>query len=239
MCAHLENPVPFRLLLDQLAKLYQRWLDFSMGLRSNGDAERVMQGWVQEMWGYSIAAASVGIKHTVLREFQRTVRFLRNGEMTYYDNVKLLETVGQHLSLQFPAEQQNDVHEFLTKLLEQLEMELADTVHKDLVKEHFGATTAELKVRQHDGKLNNKKTETTTTYLLSVKVEGIGSLEEGIRLLRAGQVRKHEVVEPLADLVKDGHLDIADLEAIVAARLSGISRARLHRSALCWAGGHW
>ena len=46
-------------------------------------------------------------------------------------------------------------------------MELADTVHKDLVKEHFGATTAELKVRQHDGKLSNKKTETTTTYLLS------------------------------------------------------------------------
>ena len=82
--------------------------------------------------------------YAVLREFQRTVRFLSNGEMTFYDNAKLLETVGQHLSLQFPAEQQNDVHEFLTKLLEQLEMELADTVHKGLVKEHFGATTAEL-----------------------------------------------------------------------------------------------
>ncbi|WP_417836542.1 phytoene/squalene synthase family protein [Thalassospira tepidiphila] len=36
--------------------------------------------------------------------------------------------------------------------------------------------------------------------------------------LGEGQVRKHEVVEPLADLVKDGHLAIADLEAIVAAR---------------------
>ena len=29
-----------------------------------------MQGWVQEMWGYSIAAASVGIKHNVMRELQ-------------------------------------------------------------------------------------------------------------------------------------------------------------------------
>ena len=29
-----------------------------------------MQGWVQEMWGYSIAAASVGIKHRLVRDFQ-------------------------------------------------------------------------------------------------------------------------------------------------------------------------
>ena len=29
-----------------------------------------MQGWVQEMWGYSIAAASVGIKHRLVRDMQ-------------------------------------------------------------------------------------------------------------------------------------------------------------------------
>ena len=50
--------------------MHKRWLDFSMGLRSNGDAERVIQGWVQEMWGYSIAAASLGIKHKLVGDFQ-------------------------------------------------------------------------------------------------------------------------------------------------------------------------
>ena len=29
-----------------------------------------MQGWVQEMWGYSIAAASLGVKHRLVRNFQ-------------------------------------------------------------------------------------------------------------------------------------------------------------------------
>lgn len=36
--------------------------------------------------------------------------------------------------------------------------------------------------------------------------------------LGKGQVRKHEVVEPLAELVKSGRLNVDDLEAIVAAR---------------------
>ena len=64
------GPSPCLIHLDALEKLTQRWLDFSLGLRSNSEAERVMQGWVQEMWGYSIAAASVGIKHKVLPELQ-------------------------------------------------------------------------------------------------------------------------------------------------------------------------
>ena len=64
------GPSPLLIHLDQLRKITPRWLEFSFGLRSSGEAERVMQGWVQEMWGYSIAAASVGIRHTVLREFQ-------------------------------------------------------------------------------------------------------------------------------------------------------------------------
>ena len=33
--------------LDQLAKVYQKWLDFSLDLRSNTKAEAVIQGWVQ------------------------------------------------------------------------------------------------------------------------------------------------------------------------------------------------
>ena len=45
-------------------------MEFSLGLRSNKEAESVMQGWVQEMWGYSIAAASVGVSHRLVREMQ-------------------------------------------------------------------------------------------------------------------------------------------------------------------------
>ena len=46
-----------------------RWLDYSLALKLNKDADTRF-GWVLEMWGYSIAAASLGIKHDVLRNFQ-------------------------------------------------------------------------------------------------------------------------------------------------------------------------
>jgi len=64
------GPSPVLIHLDQLTKLYQKWLDFSLDLRSNSAAEAVIQGWVQEMWGYSIAAASLGIRHKLIEEFQ-------------------------------------------------------------------------------------------------------------------------------------------------------------------------
>ena len=64
------GPSPVLIHREQLRKIYRKWLDFSLGLRSNGDAEKVIQGWVQEMWGYSIAAASVGVKHRLVEEFQ-------------------------------------------------------------------------------------------------------------------------------------------------------------------------
>ena len=64
------GPSPVIVHVDTLRKLTPRWLEFSLGLRSNGDAERVMQGWVQEMWGYSIACGSLGIKHRLVNNFQ-------------------------------------------------------------------------------------------------------------------------------------------------------------------------
>lgn len=126
----------------------------------------------------------------ILREFQRTVRFLKDGEMKCFDAEVLLETVGKHLSLQFPAEQQNDTKEFMDKLLDRLEIELGDNVAKDLVKDHFGATTAETKVRQHDGKLVNRNTTTMTTYTLQLQVEGVSSLEEAIETNLAPNIRE-------------------------------------------------
>jgi len=116
----------------------------------------------------------------VLREFQRTLRFLTHGEMTAFDAESLLGIVGQHLSLQFPAEQQNDTKEFMDKLLEELELELSNSVHKDLVNRTFGATTVETKVRQKDGKEANRSETKTSTFYMGLQVEGMGSLDEAM-----------------------------------------------------------
>jgi hypothetical protein len=59
------GPSPVIIHLDQLRAITPKWLDFSLGLRATKDAEAMIQGWVQEMWGYSIAAASLGIRHKV------------------------------------------------------------------------------------------------------------------------------------------------------------------------------
>lgn len=85
----------------------------------------------------------------VLREFQRTLLHLRRSDAACFDAAPLLHTVGQHLELQFPAEQQNDTKEFMDKLLDRLELELSDVSEpaaKNVVQTFFGATTAEIKV---------------------------------------------------------------------------------------------
>lgn len=64
------GPSPLLIHVDQLRTLAPKWMDFSLGLRATSEAESVMQGWVQEMWGYSIAAASLGIKHRLVHEMQ-------------------------------------------------------------------------------------------------------------------------------------------------------------------------
>ena len=47
----------------------QPWLDFSLALKADPEANAAL-GWVLEMWGYVLAAGSLGIKHTVLENFQ-------------------------------------------------------------------------------------------------------------------------------------------------------------------------
>lgn len=64
------GPSPLMIHVDQLRAITPLWLNFSLGLRSTKEAESVIQGWVQEMWGYAIAAASLGIQHRVVRDFQ-------------------------------------------------------------------------------------------------------------------------------------------------------------------------
>jgi hypothetical protein len=65
-------------------------------------------------------AAAARAQMAVVREFQRTVRFLRCGEMAAYDAEPLLKCVGKHVGLQFPADQQNDAKEFMDKFLDRV-----------------------------------------------------------------------------------------------------------------------
>ena len=136
-------------------------------------------------------AAAAKAQKVILREMQRTVRFLRHGDMSYFDAEPLLHKVGKHLALQFPAKQQNDTKEYMDKLLDRLELELSDGEgrHKDVIKRSFGATTAETKVRQRDKKEVDRNAQATTTYTLQLQVEGIGSLEEAMAKNFEAQVR--------------------------------------------------
>ncbi|KAG8458723.1 hypothetical protein KFE25_012921 [Diacronema lutheri] len=64
------GPSPAMISKAQLATFVDDWLAFSLDLRSNADAEAVIQGWVQEMWGYSIAAAKAAVEHKLVHDFQ-------------------------------------------------------------------------------------------------------------------------------------------------------------------------
>ena len=45
------------------------WYEYTQKIMQDPEAVQAL-GWVREMWGYAIAAASLGIKHRVLDAFQ-------------------------------------------------------------------------------------------------------------------------------------------------------------------------
>mgnify|MGYP007005018054 CR=1 FL=1 len=59
------GPSPLFIRKRQLAAVAHKWLNCSFILRSRPEPATLIQDWVLEMWGYTIAAASVGIKHRV------------------------------------------------------------------------------------------------------------------------------------------------------------------------------
>ena len=63
------GPSPLIILSSDLRRLTPAWLNISLELKLDPQADRRF-GWVLEMWGYSIAAASLGIRHDVRRDFQ-------------------------------------------------------------------------------------------------------------------------------------------------------------------------
>jgi hypothetical protein len=63
------GPSPIIVSKRQLLELTPRWLNYSLRLKLDPMADKRF-GWVLEMWGYSIATASLGIQHKVLDRFQ-------------------------------------------------------------------------------------------------------------------------------------------------------------------------
>ena len=64
------GPSPLIIKLDDLERVAQRWLDYSYILRADPFPKNIIQDWVLEMWGYAIAAASLGIRHKIIPSFQ-------------------------------------------------------------------------------------------------------------------------------------------------------------------------
>ena len=63
------GPSPLLVHKPMLRRLTPPWYNISLTLKRDPSADKRF-GWVLEMWGYSIATASLGIKHRVLNTFQ-------------------------------------------------------------------------------------------------------------------------------------------------------------------------
>ncbi|KAL1504143.1 hypothetical protein AB1Y20_010552 [Prymnesium parvum] len=63
------GPSPVLIHLPMLRKLTPEWLRLSFELKRDPQADTTF-GWVLEMWGYTLAANRLGIRHTVWNEFQ-------------------------------------------------------------------------------------------------------------------------------------------------------------------------
>lgn len=56
--------------MADLERVTPRWLEYSYKLRADKMPATLIQDWVLEMWGYAIAAASLGIRHRIVPSFQ-------------------------------------------------------------------------------------------------------------------------------------------------------------------------
>ena len=75
------GPSPLIIKLSELERVAPRWLDYSYKLRGDPMPARLIQDWVLEMWGWSIAAASLGVRHTIVPSFQiEPNAYARTGE---------------------------------------------------------------------------------------------------------------------------------------------------------------
>ena len=63
------GPSPAIMHVDNLKKLVPLWFELSVQLKADREADGAF-GWMLEMWGYSIAALRVGVKHYAWQQLQ-------------------------------------------------------------------------------------------------------------------------------------------------------------------------
>lgn len=63
------GPSPAIMHVDSLKRLTPLWLDLSVKLKADAEADAAF-GWVLEMWGYSLACANLGIQNFVWQQLQ-------------------------------------------------------------------------------------------------------------------------------------------------------------------------
>ena len=63
------GPSPVVIHRRDLEKIAKAWEETAVALKTNARANGAL-GWVIEMWGYSIAAAKIGLRHQEFVDFQ-------------------------------------------------------------------------------------------------------------------------------------------------------------------------
>jgi len=122
----------------------------------------------------------------LLRQLQRTFRFMVDSEMQSFDPIQLVEAC-RDLGLHFRVTSQNDSSEFFDKLLERLEREVGGKEHQEVLKSCFSVRVSSQLVSvecPHRKPVNAGVFEKS----FKVNVERMGTLEKAIEDQLAGEL---------------------------------------------------
>jgi ubiquitin C-terminal hydrolase len=122
----------------------------------------------------------------LLRQMQRTFRFMVDSELQSFDPIQLVDAC-RDLGLHFKVTSQNDSSEFLDKLLERLEREVGGKEHSECLKSCFRVRVSSQLVSvecSHRKPINAGVFEKS----FKVNVERMGTLERAIEDALAGEL---------------------------------------------------
>jgi ubiquitin C-terminal hydrolase len=122
----------------------------------------------------------------LLRQLQRTFRFMVDSELQSFDPIQLVDAC-RDLGLHFRVTSQNDSMEFFDKLLERLEREVGGKTHSEILKSCFRVRVSSQLVSvecPHRKPINAGVFEKS----FKVNVERMGTLERAIQETLAGEL---------------------------------------------------
>jgi len=125
----------------------------------------------------------------VLRQLQRTFRFLLDSRKGCYDPIPFVESCAA-LKLEFPVTSQNDASEFYDKLLDNLEISLKRTPQLSIMNECFQGTQIKLKRCHSCGVVTTSREESFFRLELMTKDNSVqkNSLEECLSAFVAPEI---------------------------------------------------